>query len=228
MFSEIKNQNLQAGDTPYYYSKRIKMVNEQIRARGIRSSLVLTAMEKVLRHRFVDENMERAAYEDTPLPIRDGQTISQPFIVAYMTEALQLKGDEKILEVGTGSGYQAAVLAEIVKQVFTIEINANLVIDASQRFKRMGYKNINLRYGDGYKGWPEAAPFDGIVVTAAPKHIPQPLIDQLKTGGKMVIPVGEAYQDLLVVTKLSDGTVRTDSRIPVRFVPMIGEAEKRD
>jgi protein-L-isoaspartate(D-aspartate) O-methyltransferase len=172
--------------------------------------------------------LEPSAYDDTPLPIGESQTISQPYIVAYMTAALELKGGEKILEIGTGSGYQAAVLSEIVAEVYTIEINQNLSIEASRRLKKLGYSNVTIRFGDGYKGLREQAPFDGIVVTAAPDHIPHPLIDQLKVGGRMVIPVGDENQDLLVVTKLSDGSIKKESRLPVRFVPMIGKAAKRD
>ncbi|MFQ6114140.1 MAG: protein-L-isoaspartate(D-aspartate) O-methyltransferase [bacterium] len=220
--------DLKLGDTPRCLELRKKMIDKQIRARGIHNPLVLKAMEMVPRHRFVDERLESAAYDDTPLPIGENQTISQPYIVAYMTAALELKGCEKVLEVGMGSGYQAAVLSVIVAHVFTIEINENLAIETAQRLKKMGYSNISIRYGDGYAGWPERAPFDGIVVTAAAHHIPGPLVEQLKIGGKMVIPVGEAYQDLIVATKLSDGSIKKESRLPVRFVPMSGEAEKRN
>ncbi|MFQ5824998.1 MAG: protein-L-isoaspartate(D-aspartate) O-methyltransferase [bacterium] len=216
------------GDTPHYFELRKKMIDKQIRARGVRDSLVLKAIEKIPRHRFVYEHLENFAYDDTPLPIGEDQTISQPFIVAYMTAALELKGGEKVLEVGTGSGYQAAVLSGIAAHIFTIEINENLAIEAAQRLKKMGYTNVTVRFGDGYKGLKEQAPFDGIVVTAAPDHIPYPLINQLKIGGKIVIPLGETYQELIVATKLSDGSINKEARIPVRFVPMIGEAEKKD
>lgn len=219
---------LKLGDTPAHLKMRQKMLREQIIARGVKSQIVLTAMEKVPRHRFVDENLESSAHDDAPLPIGDAQTISQPFIVAYMTAALELKGGEKVLEVGAGSGYQAAVLSEIVDHVCTIEINANLAIEVARRFKKMECRNISLRFGDGYEGWAEHAPFDGIIVTAAPDEIPQPLIDQLKIGGKMVIPVGKRNQDLLVVTKFPDGSIEKETRIPVRFVPMIHEADKND
>lgn len=228
MFDFLSDTELKKGDTPRYYRLRKRMIDTQIRARGVRNPVVLRAMEKVPRHRFVDESLEVASYDDTPLPIIESQTISQPYIVAYMTAALKLYHEARILEVGTGSGYQAAILAEIVSHVYTIEINANLAIEADQRFKKLGYSNIHVRYGDGYQGWPEEAPFDGIVVTAAPDHIPQPLISQMKVEGRMVIPVGEKSQELWVVTKTSNGVIKKESRLPVRFVPMLGEAAKRD
>lgn len=212
---------LKLGDSSRHLHARKKMIRLQIEARGIRDERVLRALEEVPRHRFVSENLEKLAYEDTPLPIGENQTISQPYIVAYMTEALSLKGDERILEVGAGCGYQAAALGEIVADVYTVEINENLAIEAALRLKKMGYTNVHLKFGDGYKGWPEEAPFDGILVTAAPNHIPQTLVDQLKVGGRMVIPVGESEQELILVTKLQDGSCRKDSGIPVRFVPMI-------
>ena len=218
---------LRHGDTPQQFEVRKKMIKEQIWTRGVKDFLVLKAMKMVPRHRFVDERLEKVAYDDSPLPIGDDQTISQPFIVAYMTAVLELKGREKVLEVGTGSGYQAAVLAEITDRVYTIEINQDLTIEVSRRFRKMGYHNIRLKFGDGYDGWPEKAPFDGIVVTAAPDHIPQSLLDQLRPGGKMVIPIGEGEQDLILVSKLANGSIRKETRISVRFVPMIGEAEKK-
>lgn len=225
--SSDSEKGLKHGDTPEAFEIRKKMIREQIWSRGVRDFTVLKALKVVPRHRFVDERQENAAYDDSPLYIGEQQTISQPFIVAYMTEALELKGKEKVLEVGTGSGYQAAVLAEIVDEVYTIEINENLAIEASRRFKRLA-PNIHLRFGDGYLGLPGAAPFDGIIVTAAPDHIPPALIEQLKPHGKMVIPVGSGEQELLVVTKLADGSVRKESRLPVRFVPMIREEEKKN
>lgn len=227
MFETLTEPYLKIGDTLEFYKQRQKMIRDQILSRGVTDALVIQALERVPRHRFVGERIERAAYDDTPLPISDGQTISQPFIVAYMTAALELRGGEKILEVGTGSGYQAAVLAEIVEQVYTIEINENLAIEAARRFKKMGYDNITLKCGDGYKGWPEHAPFDGIVVTAAPDHVPQSLVEQLRIGGRMIIPVGGVNQDLLVIFKQPDGAIKKESRIPVRFVPMLGEADKK-
>jgi len=202
------------------------MVEEQIEARGIKDSLVLAAMRKVPRHLFVPERYRSEAYADHPLPIGYGQTISQPYIVAYMTEALRLKGGEKVLEIGTGSGYQAAVLAEIADSVFTIEIIPELAESARERLRRLGYKNIFVLCGDGYRGWPEHAPFDAIIVTAAPDHIPGPLVEQLKVGGRMVIPVGSVYQELFLVVKTERG-VEKRPLLPVRFVPMTGEAQRR-
>ena len=172
------------------------------------------------------ENLRNVAYTDGPLPIGEGQTISQPYIVALMTELLELKGEEKVLEIGTGSGYQAAILAEIATEVYTIEIIKTLADRAESTLKSMNYQNITVRCGDGYQGWEEEAPFDGIMVTAAPDHIPQPLVDQLKTGAKLVIPVGDLFQELLVVTKTEKG-IKKQGVIPVRFVPMTGEAEKK-
>ena len=210
-----------------YVDLRNRMVDEQIVGRGVSDKLVLKAMRKVPRHEFVPPNMEARAYEDNPLPIGEEQTISQPYIVALMTELLGLKGGERVLEIGTGSGYQAAVLAEIAGQVYTIEILEPLATSAKKRLAAMGYKNITVRCGDGYKGWKEHAPFDAIIVTAAPDHVPQPLVDQLKPGGKMVIPVGNFLQELKVLTKKSDGTVVEKNVLPVRFVPMTGEAQKK-
>ena len=201
------------------------MVEEQIAARGVKDTRVLAAMRKVPRHLFVPENLIPEAYDDTPLPIGYGQTISQPYIVALMTELLQLRGDEKVLEVGTGSGYQAAVLAELAREVYTIEIVEPLARQAAERLRELGYTNVHVRHGDGYDGWPEKAPFDGIIVTAAPEEIPKPLLDQLKPGGRLVIPVGAWSQDLLVVTKSADGKITRRVVIPVRFVPMTGKAE---
>jgi len=223
-----KNIGLKLGDTFAHLEVRKEMIRSQIITRGVKNPAVLKALEKVPRHRFVKESLENSAYDDAPLPIGEGQTISQPFIVAYMTAALEVKGGEKILEVGAGSGYQAAVLSEIVDHVYTVEINENLAIDVSIRLKKMDCNNVSLRFGNGYKGWPEHAPFDGIIVTAAPDSIPQSLIEQLKIGGKIVIPVGKTNQDLIVVTKFADGSVEKESRIPVRFVPMICETEKEE
>lgn len=228
MFDFEKDVELVHGDTPRFLRERRGMIKEQVVARGVNDPLVLAAMEAVPRHRFVHERMEEAAYDDSPLPIGENQTISQPFIVAYMTAALELCGTERILEVGAGSGYQAAVLAEIVDRVYTVEISEDLVIEVALRLKRMGYDNIEVRYGDGYLGWPEKGPFDGIVVTAAPDHIPESLVEQLRVGGRMVIPVGQKEQELLLVTKLEDGSYKKESRIPVRFVPMIRQTEKNN
>jgi len=201
------------------------MVATQIVARGIGDSLVIRAMKTVPRDKFVPEALRMLAYSDSPLPIGEDQTISQPYIVAFMTEALKLAPHDRVLEVGTGSGYQAAVLAEIVDSVFTIEIIENLGKSAESRLKALGYRNISVRIGDGYQGWREEALFDAIIVTAAPDHIPQPLIDQLKVGGRLVIPVGSAFQELVRITKTPEGLSREDL-LPVRFVPMTGEAEK--
>jgi len=209
-----------------YAEKRERMVKTQIEARGVRDKLVLDAVRKVPRHLFVSESLKDQAYSDGPLPIGEGQTISQPYIVALMTELLNLKGGEKVLEIGTGSGYQAAILAEIAKEVYSIEIICSLAEMSEKRLEEMGYENITVRCADGYQGWKENAPFDGVIVTAAPDHIPQPLVDQLKVGGRLVIPVGDIFQELIVVTKTETGIKRINV-IPVRFVPMTGEAEKR-
>ncbi len=214
-------------DQDEYDSMRRKMVDEQIIARGIRDRRVINAMLKVPRHLFVPYIMQRNAYDDKPLPIGEGQTISQPYIVAIMTELLELQGKEKVLEIGTGSGYQAAILAEIVEQVYTIEIVKALAQSADKRLSEMGYKNITVKYGDGYQGWKEYSPFDGIIVTAAPDHIPQPLIEQLRIGGRMIIPVGSEYQELKLIRKTEQGIIEADI-IPVRFVPMTGEAQKKE
>jgi protein-L-isoaspartate(D-aspartate) O-methyltransferase len=209
-----------------YAERRGRMVKAQIEARGVKDGLVLDAMRKVPRHLFVPESLKDQAYSDGPLPIGEGQTISQPYIVALMTELLGLKGKEKVLEIGTGSGYQAAILAEIVPEVYTIEIICSLTEMAKNRLKEMGYDNITVRCADGYQGWKEQAPFDAVIVTAAPDHIPQPLVDQLKVGGRLVIPVGDIFQELMVITKTETG-IKKMNAIPVRFVPMTGEAEKR-
>jgi protein-L-isoaspartate(D-aspartate) O-methyltransferase len=206
---------------------RQSMVMDQIVRRGVDNPKVVRAMEEVPRHAFVPEHLQNQAYGDGPLAIGSGQTISQPYIVALMTELLELDGDEKVLEIGTGSGYQAAVLARVAREVYTVEIREELGRQAEKRLRDLGYDNIHLRIGDGYDGWPEEAPFDGIMVTAAPGTVPQPLIDQLKEGGRLVIPVGDFFQDLLVLTKTADG-VEQRQIIPVRFVPMIGEAEERN
>lgn len=209
-----------------YILERENMVTEQIIRRGVSDKLVLSAMRIVPRHEFVPVNMKSRAYEDSPLQIGENQTISQPYIVAIMTELLELKGGEKILEIGTGSGYQAAILAEIVKEVYTIEILKPLADSADERLHRLGYENITVKYGDGYQGWKKHAPFDGIIVTAAPDHIPQPLIDQLKIGGRMVIPVGNKFQELRLIIK-KDKSVSEKDIISVRFVPMTGEAQQK-
>jgi len=200
---------------------------EDIRARGVVDSRVLAALEAVPRHLFVPESERREAYEDTPLPIGAGQTISQPYVVALMTSLLGVKPGDRILEVGTGSGYQAAVLSRMGAEVYSIEILKPLGDRARRTLGQLGYRNVHLRIGDGYQGWPSASPFDGIIVTAAPPRIPDPLLRQLKIGGKMVIPVGSAYQDLIVLTKRRDGGFDRRNVLPVLFVPMTGEAQKR-
>jgi protein-L-isoaspartate(D-aspartate) O-methyltransferase len=207
---------------------RKEMVERQIKARGVKDPNVIAAMLKVPRHMFIDPSLWNEAYEDHPVPIGEGQTISQPYIVALMTELLSLKRGEKVLEIGTGSGYQAAILAEITDQdkVFTIEINEKLAKKAMKRLKDLGYDKINVMIGDGYKGWPENAPFDAIIVTAAPSHIPQPLLDQLAEGGRMVIPVGETFQELLLITK-RNGKIEKKVVTSVLFVPLIKESGER-
>jgi len=207
-------------------AERTRMVERQVQSRDIADPRVLTAMRSVPRHRFVPDGLQNEAYADSPLPIDRGQTISQPYIVAYMTEALALPEDARVLEVGTGSGYQAAVLAEIADEVFTIEIIPELADRSRELLRELGYENVHVRAGDGYRGWPTHAPFDGIIVTAAPDHIPQPLIDQLAVGARLVIPVGERSQMMTIVTKNADGST-VDVTLPVRFVPMTGEAQSR-
>lgn len=205
---------------PVFDARRARMVDEQIRARGIHDPRVLAAMRTVPRHRFVPDEHRDAAYGDFPLPIGFEQTISQPYIVAFMTEALRVGPDAKVLEIGTGSAYQAAVLAEVVGQVYTIEIVSPLAARAAALLEELGYANVHVKDGDGYAGWPEHAPFDAIMVTAAPDHVPQPLVDQLAVGGRMVIPVGVFQQELRVLTKQPDGQLREGERMPVRFVPL--------
>jgi protein-L-isoaspartate(D-aspartate) O-methyltransferase len=182
-------------------------------------------MQEVPRHEFVPKEYRAEAYDDRPLPIGMNQTISQPYIVAYMTEALELKGGEKVLEIGTGSGYQAAVLAEIAGEVYTIEILEPLARNAEKTLERLGYENISVMAGDGYRGWPEHAPFDAIIVTAAPDHVPEPLVEQLDVGGRMILPVGDWFQKLIVITKDEEGVTQRED-LPVRFVPMTGEAQE--
>ncbi|MCS7090415.1 MAG: protein-L-isoaspartate(D-aspartate) O-methyltransferase [Verrucomicrobiota bacterium] len=203
---------------------RRRMVREQLAGPGreIRHARVLQAMEKVPRHEFVPEAMRAQAYEDRPLPIGYGQTISQPFIVAFMTAQLDPQPGEKILEVGTGSGYQAAILAELGAQVYTIEILGPLAESAAATLRRLGYTNVQIRVGDGYLGWPEAAPFDAIMVTCAPDHVPQPLVDQLREGGRMIIPVGPPGLQELVLLRKSGGKLERRAVLPVLFVPMTG------
>jgi protein-L-isoaspartate(D-aspartate) O-methyltransferase len=206
-----------------YINERLDMVNDQIKARGIKDKRVLEAMTKVPRHLFVPEPYTGSAYEDTPLPIGLDQTISQPYIVAFMTEALMLKPTDKVLEIGTGSGYQAAILAEICDSVYTIDIFKQLADRARETLKKLGYNNISVKDGDGYQGWPEHAPFDAIIVTCAPSGIPQPLKDQLAEGGRMIIPVGDSGVQQLILLVRKNGKILQESVLPVRFVPMIDE-----
>lgn len=208
-----------------FEADRTSMVLKQLRSRDISDEKVLVAMAKVPRHLFVPSALRSMAYSDGPLPIGSEQTISQPYIVAYMTQALELKPGAKVLEIGTGSGYQAAVLGEIAGEVFTIEIVPELAKSAEEILGKLGYRNIHVRSGDGYQGWPDKAPFEAIIVTAAPDHIPQPLIDQLAPGGRLVIPVGTGNQEMMILTRTSSGVVSRKT-IAVRFVPMTGEAEK--
>lgn len=206
--------------------ERERMVDAQLVAREIHDERVLAAMRRIPRHRFVPESQRALAYEDRPLPIGHSQTISQPFVVAYMTERLALTGSERVLEVGTGSGYQTAVLAELAREVWSIEIVPELANGARELLRTLGYVKVQVRAGDGYQGWPEAAPFDAILVAAAPDHVPQPLLDQLAPGGRMILPVGDDQQSLLLVRRTPEG-FRREEVLPVRFVPMTGIAEQR-
>jgi protein-L-isoaspartate(D-aspartate) O-methyltransferase len=209
-----------------FEASRSSMVSSQIEARGISNPRVLEALRDVPRHRFVPKELRGQAYRDTPLPIGHQQTISQPYIVALMTELIGPEPGMKVLEIGTGSGYQAAVLAECVDRVYTIEILPELGRAAAELLEELGYENIVTRIGDGYDGWPDEAPFDAIVVTAAPPSVPKPLLEQLKVGGRLVIPVGEFSQDLVVVTRTEDGYERRPASY-VRFVPMTGKAQEQ-
>jgi protein-L-isoaspartate(D-aspartate) O-methyltransferase len=214
-------------DPPERWAKlREDMVRTQIEARGVRNERVLAAMRTVPRHLFVPPEVRDQAYADHPLPIGDGQTISQPYIVGLMSELLEVKPGDRVLEIGTGSGYQAAVLAAMGCEVYTIEIRTSLAEAAKERLHSMGIEHVHVRSGDGYAGWPDAAPFAGIIVTAAPERIPEPLLDQLAVGGHMVIPVGAFYQQLKVITKTAQGLSERDV-IPVRFVPMTGKVERQ-
>jgi len=203
-----------------FRKKRKQMVEGQLKVRGIRGERVLEAMEKVERHRFVPNDLKPNAYDDEPLPIGSGQTISQPYIVAYMTEVLELKGEERVLEIGTGSGYQAAVLAELVKEVFTVEVYEELSGRARRKLSELGYSNIRYKTGDGTLGWKENAPYDAIMVTAAPDKTPDPLKEQLEDGGRMIIPVGQAFQYLFLFER-SGQKIKKKKLLPVRFVPLI-------
>jgi protein-L-isoaspartate(D-aspartate) O-methyltransferase len=214
----------QKSDDTTLLDQRISMVKTQIVERGVNDPNVIGAMKSVQRHKFVPDKYITSAYDDNPLPIGYGQTISQPYIVAYMTEVLNLRKTSTVLEIGTGSGYQAAILSPIVKQVYSIEIISGLAKSAANRLKNLGYDNIEVAIGDGYYGWNKYAPFDAIIVTAAAGHIPPPLLEQLKNNGRMVIPVGGSFtvQNLILINKDGDGNITTRNLIPVRFVPLTG------
>jgi protein-L-isoaspartate(D-aspartate) O-methyltransferase len=211
---------LSAGAQADYATLRAAMVREQLQARDVDDSLVLGVMGRIPRHEFVPDDYKANAYQDRALPIGEGQTISQPYIVAYMTQVLGVQPGEKVLEIGTGSGYQAAILAELGKEVFTIEIVPSLGLAAEKRLKKLGYKNVTVCIGDGYNGWPEEAPFDAIMVTAGAEELPQPLMEQLADGGRMVIPIGPhgGVRQLTLITR-EKGRFKSEKLMPVRFVP---------
>jgi len=208
-----------------FAAQRQRMVEQQLKLRGIKDERVLAAMAKVPREEFVPADARVEAYEDGPLPIGYDQTISQPYIVAFMTEQLRPKESDRVLEIGSGSGYQAAVLAELAADVYTIEIVEPLAKSAEATLQRLGYNNVHIKVGDGYKGWPEEAPFDAVIVTCAPEKVPQPLVDQLKDGGRMVIPVGERFAQQLYLLEKKNGQLKESVTLPVRFVPMLREAK---
>ena len=215
----------QAAPITDFAAQRQRMVQQQLLTRGIKDQRVLAAMTKVPREQFVPPESRAASYEDGPLPIGYGQTISQPYIVAFMTEQLRPKPSDRVLEVGTGSGYQAAILSELVSEVYSIEIVEPLAKNAEATLQRLGYKNVHLKIGDGYKGWPEAGRFDAIIVTCAPDRVPQPLVDQLKDGGRMVIPVGDIFAQQLYLLEKKNGQLKQSATLPVRFVPMTSGAQ---
>ncbi len=221
-FSDASSQ--EKTETNPFWSERLAMVREQIAARGMSDPGVLASMSAVRRHLFIDPSKTDVAYSDRPIPIGHGQTISQPFIVALMTELLSLDSTDVVFELGTGSGYQAAILSQLVSKVFTMEIIEPLGKTAAKRINKLEYKNVMVQVGDGYYGLPKEAPFDAIIVTAAASHIPPPLINQLKPGGKMAIPIGNVFlvQNLMLVEKDSMGNVTTENILPVRFVPLTG------
>lgn len=215
--SEIDGQS-----NPDFVGHRLLMVEEQLSSRGIRDRAVLSAMSTVPRHQFVPSQLMSLAYMDRPLPIGHHQTISQPYIVAYMLEAAHLKPNQKILEIGTGSGYQTALLSQLVAEVYTIEIIPDLAKAAQKTLSQLGYENIHVKIGDGYRGWPQHSPYDAIIVTAAPAQIPAPLIEQLTTNGRIIIPIGFGYQELVVLSKTAEG-LHQETMLPVQFVPMTGQ-----
>lgn len=225
-FSACKSESTARADADSlqvgYVRARTRMVETQIRPRGISDPAVLEALLTVPRHLFVPKDVRRRAYADHPLPIGENQTISQPYIVALMTELSRIDSTSRVLEIGTGSGYQAAILGELAGEVYTIEIVAPLAERSSRLLDSLGYRNVHVRCGDGYAGWPEQAPFDAIIVTCAPPEIPKPLIEQLADGGRLVVPVGTFWQELILIEK-ADGELSRSSVIPVRFVPMTGE-----
>ncbi len=220
-------QQVEAAGTASFEAARREMVERQIRQRGISDPKILNAFLKVERHRFVPAGITPYAYQDRPLPIGEGQTISQPYIVAFMTWALKLSRSDKVLEIGTGSGYQAAILGELCDQVFSIEIITSLGERAKRLLKELGYSNVQVKTGDGYQGWPEFAPFDAVIVTCAPTHVPEPLKAQLKNGGRMIIPVGDQFQQKLVLLRKVNGKLKQENVLPVMFVPMVGPDGKR-
>jgi protein-L-isoaspartate(D-aspartate) O-methyltransferase len=215
---------LQAQDQ--YRVQRERMVHDQIESRGVKNSQVLRAMRDTQRHFFVPPHVRQFAYEDHPIPIGFGQTISQPFIVGFMTEMLDLTKEHRVLEIGTGSGYQAAILSSLAKEVYTVEIVPELARSATETLRRLGHQNVFVREGDGYKGWPEKAPFDRIILTASPPELPQTLVDQLRPGGKLLAPVGSSVfgQEIILVEKAADGKITKGPVLPVSFVPMVKPA----
>ena len=223
IISGCGNEAMTQGNDHTRQVERDRMVDTQIVPGGVTDRAVVAAMRRVPRHRFMPESESEDAYGDFPISIGHEQTISQPFIVAYMTQALQLKPDEKVLEIGTGSGYQAAILAELVSKVFTIEIVEPLAARAKEVLAELGYRNVIVRTGDGYQGWPEESPFDAIILTAAPKQVPSPLLEQLAVGGRLIVPVGAYPQRLLLIRRTEEGYQETEL-LPVAFVPMTGRA----
>jgi len=223
----IPAETAKPDEDPSFIAARAHMIEAHLKARGITDERVLEAMGTIPRQEFVSADLRDSAYSDHPLPIGEGQTISQPYVVALMTQALRLQGDEKVLEIGTGSGYQAAVLAELVDEVYTIEIVPSLSEVAEVRLERLGYENVEVKNADGYFGWKEHAPFDAVMITAAADHVPPELLDQLKDGGQLIMPLGSTkyYQTLTLLTK-EGGEVKAEYLIDVRFVPMTGEAQK--
>lgn len=227
-YSFCSPQNPQDPQEPQNYEQqRKRMVKNDIEGRGIKDQRVLNAMLKIPRHLFVPERNRKFAYADHPLPIDAGQTISQPYVVALMTEAVELKSSDRVLEIGTGSGYQAAVLAEISKEVFSIEIKKALAESADKLLKKLKYKNVQVKHGDGYFGWKKFAPFDVIIITAATNKLPPPLVEQLKEGGRLILPLGKInYYQTLTVFKKKKNKIKKEEIIPVRFVPMTGKARE--